>query len=170
LAPRLYGGGHERGMRSGTLDVPGIVGLGAALELSGQCMKEESSRLLALREKLYQSLVQGLEEVTLNGHPTERLPNNLNLSFSYVKSEALMREMSEVAVSSASACTSAEPRPSHVLKALGLSDELARSSIRFGLGRFNTEEEVDYVARRTLEAVQKLRSESPQYEMLRKGS
>jgi cysteine desulfurase len=157
LQPIILGGGHEKGMRSGTLNVPGIVGLGAALKIARHEMKAEVVKLQHLRDKLFQKISDHLKEVVLNGHPTERLPNNLNLSFPGIKSEAIMMEMKEVSVSSASACTTAVPRPSHVLQAIGLSDGLARSSIRFGLGRFNTGEEVEYVAQKLGEVVDKLR-------------
>ncbi len=158
VKPILYGGGHEKGFRSGTLNVPAIVGLGAALEIARHEIKAESAKLQKLRDQLFQQISSKLKDVILNGHPTERLANNLNLSFVGVKSEAIMMEMKEVAVSSASACTTVVSRPSHVLKAIGLSDELAHASIRFGLGRFNIEEEVDYVAQKVVEVVDKLRS------------
>ncbi len=169
LDPILDGGGHERGMRSGTLAVPNIVGLGAACELCRLEMAEETKRLARLRDKLRQGIEAQLDEVALNGHPTERLPGNLNLSFAYVEGEGLMMGMKDVAVSSGSACTSASLEPSYVLKALGVGDDLAHSSIRFGLGRFNTEEEVDYVVDHVVEAVKKLRAMSPLYEMAREG-
>src|SRR5262245_42308895 len=169
LDPIIDGGGQERGMRSGTLAVQNIVGLGAACELCRKELPEEARRLLALREKLRQGIEGQLEEVSLNGHPTERLPGNLNLSFAYVEGEGLMMGMKDVAVSSGSACTSASLEPSYVLKALGVGDDLAHSSIRFGLGRFNTEEEVDYVVDHVVEAVKKLRAMSPLYEMAKEG-
>jgi cysteine desulfurase len=165
----LDGGGHERGMRSGTLPVPGIVGLGLACELARKEMKTEAARLLALRQKLHQGILDRLEEVYLNGHATERLPGNLNISFAYVEGEALMMGIKDVAVSSGSACTSASLEPSYVLKALGVGDELAHSSLRFGLGRFNTEEEVDYVIDDVVRAVNHLRDMSPLYEMHKQG-
>lgn len=158
LAPILFGGGHERGLRSGTLNVPGIVGLGEALEIAEREQVAEGPRLQGLRDRLQKQIMENLEGVGLNGHPSDRLPNQLNLSFAGIRSEVLMREISEVAVSSGSACSSAEASPSHVLKALGLSDSLAQSSIRFGLGRFNTSEEVDYVGGRVVEAVRRLRA------------
>jgi cysteine desulfurase len=167
--PILYGGGHERGLRSGTLNVPGVVGLGAALSLAEAEMAGESARLAALRDRLQAKIQGSLEGVDLNGPVAGRLANNLNLSFAYVKSDALMMEMREVAVSSGSACTSASPEPSHVLKALGLSDSRIRSSIRFGLGRFTTEAEVDYVAGRVVALVKKLREGSSEYKMAQEG-
>jgi cysteine desulfurase len=169
LDPLIDGGGHERGMRSGTLAVPLIVGLGAACELCRQEMPEESQRLLRLRERLNAGITSQLEDVYLNGHPTERLPGNLNLSFAYVEGEALMMGIKDVAVSSGSACTSASLEPSYVLKALGVGDELAHSSIRFGMGRFNTEEEVDFVVNDVVRAVNHLRDMSPLYEMHKQG-
>ena len=163
LEPQMDGGGHERGMRSGTLAVPGIVGLGRACELARSEMAEESGRLIRLRERLRRGIMEGLSDTFLNGHPTERLPGNLNLSFGYVEGEALLIALKDVAVSSGSACTSANPEPSYVLRALGVSDELARGSIRFGLGRFNTEEEVDYVIRAVIRTVERLRALNPLY-------
>lgn len=165
----LDGGGHERGMRSGTLPVPSIVGLGMACELARKELTSEAVRLMGLREKLRKGIQAELEEVYLNGHPTERLPGNLNISFAYVEGEALMMGIKDVAVSSGSACTSASLEPSYVLKALGVGDELAHSSIRFGLGRFNTEEEVDYVIGDVVRAVNHLRAMSPLYEMHKQG-
>jgi cysteine desulfurase len=169
LAPLIHGGGHERGMRSGTLNVPGIVGMGKACEIAEEKMSEESMRLRFLRDKLEQALMKNLDPVYLNGHPTQRLPNNLNLSFAFVKSEALIMEMKEIAVSSGATCASATQEPSYVLKAIGLNDELVRSSIRYGLGRFNTEEEVNYVAEKTIAVVKQLRDKSPFYEMAKIG-
>ncbi|HWQ54616.1 MAG TPA: IscS subfamily cysteine desulfurase [Bryobacteraceae bacterium] len=168
ITAQLDGGGHERGMRSGTLNVPGIVGLGEACEICRREMGQESQRLAALRDSLKARLEAGLDEVFVNGSMERRLPHNLNLSFAWVDAEALLMAVSEVALSSGSACTSATRGPSHVLKAMGLAGDLARSSIRFGLGRFNTEEEIDYVAARVIEAVRKLRDLSPLYEMVRK--
>lgn len=168
LEPIFDGGGHERGMRSGTLAVPNIVGLGMACKLSQQERVSEGARLTHLRERLHAGIREQLSDTFLNGHPTERLPGNLNLSFAYVEGEALMMSMRDVAVSSGSACTSASPEPSYVLRALGVSDELARSSIRFGLGRFSTEEEVDYVIGAVVGAVRRLRELSPQYEISRR--
>jgi cysteine desulfurase len=165
----IDGGGHERGMRSGTLPVPLIVGLGMACELCRKEMDSESKRLLKLRERLQQGITSKLEDVYLNGHPIERLPGNLNLSFAFVEGEAMMMGIKDVAVSSGSACTSASLEPSYVLKALGVGDELAHSSIRFGLGRFNTEEEVDYVVEDVVRTVNHLRQMSPLYEMHKQG-
>ena len=167
LAPILFGGGHEGGMRSGTLNVPGIVGFGEACEIAGRVMPEESARLSSLRDRLHRRILSELKEVRLNGHPEFRLPHNLNLSFAYVEGESLMMAMEDVAVSSGSACTSATQEPSHVLKAMGVSDAMAHTSLRFGLGRFNTLEEVDYVAGRVVESVKRLREISPLYEMAR---
>ena len=164
VAAMMDGGGHERGMRSGTLNVPGIVGLGKACEICLKEMPEESQRLGALRDKLKDALLAGLEDAQVNGSLTRRLPNNLNMSFAGVEGEALMMGINDVAVSSGSACTSAMIEPSHVLRALGVPEELSHSSIRFGLGRFNTEEEVEYVAARTIETVKRLRDLSPLYE------
>ncbi len=169
LAPLIDGGGHERGMRSGTLPVPLIVGFGKACELCEQEMATESVRMAALRDRLQDGLMKGLEEVHLNGHPTLRLPHNLNVSFAYVEGEALLMGVKEIALSSGSACTSATLEPSYVLRALGVGADLAHSSIRFGLGRFSTEEEVDYTIKRIIEAVTKLREMSPLYEMAKEG-
>jgi cysteine desulfurase len=167
--PVLHGGGHERGMRSGTLNVPGIVGMGKAAELCQQHMDTEPARIAALRDRLQQGLQSQLEEVYVNGHPSERTPTNLNISFAYVEGESLMMNFEEIAVSSGSACTSASLEPSYVLKALGVGDELAHSSIRFSLGRFNTEAEVDYAVERVVRAVNRLRDLSPLYEMAKEG-
>ncbi len=165
LTPILDGGGHERGMRSGTLPVPNVVGLGKACEIARQEMAEEAKRLASLRDRLRDGIFARLDGVYINGHPVERLPGNLNLSFAYVDGESLLMGLNDVAVSSGSACTSARQEPSYVLKALGVEEELAQSSIRFGLGRFNTEEEVDYVVDRVCHVVQRLRDLSPLYEM-----
>jgi len=169
LTPLVDGGGHERGMRSGTLNVPGIVGLGACLEIASREMGEESERLRAMRDRLREGITSRLDEVYLNGHPTKRLPNNLNLSFAYVEGESLLMSITDVAVSSGSACTSATLEPSYVLKALHVPDELAHTSIRFGLGRFNTDEEVEYTIDRVVEAVSRLREMSPLYHMAKSG-
>jgi cysteine desulfurase len=169
LTPIIDGGGHERGLRSGTLNVPGIVGFGAACEIAGQEMEQESERLRNLRDKLQADLFERLDEVYLNGHPTERLPGNLNVSFAYVEGESLLMGIKDVAVSSGSACTSATLEPSYVIRALGTDEELAHSSIRFGIGRFNTEEEVDFVAQRVTNEVRRLRDMSPLYEMAKEG-
>lgn len=157
LAPLLHGGGHERGLRSGTLNVPGIVGLSAAARIALSQMASESTRLKELRERLHRGLMDALPGVTLNGHPTERLPATLNVSFAGVDGEALLMALRDVAVSSGSACTSASLEPSHVLKGLGVPDKLAQASIRFGLGRFNTEEEIDFAVKAVVEAVRRLR-------------
>jgi cysteine desulfurase len=169
LAAIIDGGGHERGMRSGTLNVPGIVGLGAACEIAQKEMPEEAKRLRALRDKLKASLEAKLDEVFINGSLEHRLPNNLNMSFAYVEGESLLMGINDIAVSSGSACTSATLEPSYVLKALGVGEDLAHTSIRFGLGRFNTEEEVDYVAEKMVQVVTKLRELSPLYEMAKEG-
>jgi cysteine desulfurase len=167
LEPMFDGGGHERGMRSGTLPVPLIVGFGMACELCRLEMADESPRIQRLREKLQSGIMGKLEDVYLNGHPGERLPGNLNLSFAYVHGDGLLMALKDVAVSSGSACTSANPEPSYVLKALGVDDELAHASIRFGLGRFNTEAEVDHVIEHVVATVQRLRAMSPSYELAR---
>lgn len=169
LTPIIDGGGHERGMRSGTLNVPGIVGLGSACEIATQELGEESAKMVELRDKLQADIFERLDEVYLNGHPTKRLPGNLNLSFAYVEGESLLMGLNDVAVSSGSACTSATLEPSYVIRALGVGDDLAHSSIRFGLGRFNTEEEVDFVADRVVQEVRRLRDMSPLYEMAKEG-
>jgi cysteine desulfurase len=169
LSPQMDGGGHERGMRSGTLNVPGIVGLGAACEIAGKEMPDEAQRLIQLRSQLQAGLFERLDEIYVNGHPTERLPGNLNVSFAYVEGESLLMGINDIAVSSGSACTSATLEPSYVIRALGIDDELAHSSIRFGLGRFNTLEEVDYVTDRVSKEVKRLREMSPLYEMAKEG-
>lgn len=169
LSPQIDGGGHERGMRSGTLAVPLIVGFGKAVELCEVERTAETARVSALRDRLHKTITDALEEVYLNGHPTQRLPHNLNLSFAFVEGESLLMGMKEVALSSGSACTSATLEPSYVLKALGVGSDLAHSSIRFGLGRFSTQEEVDYAAKRMIETVTKLREMSPLYEMSKEG-
>jgi cysteine desulfurase len=169
VTSQMDGGGHERGMRSGTLNVPGIVGLGEACALCNAEMAQESKRMSFLRDKLKSKLEKELDEVYVNGTMDSRLPNNLNISFAYVEGESLLMGINDVAVSSGSACTSATLEPSYVLKALGAGDDLAHSSIRFGLGRFNTEEEVDYVANKVIDVVKKLRELSPLYEMAKEG-
>jgi len=158
LVPQMDGGGHEKGRRSGTLNVPGIVGLGKACELAGRLMAEEATRLTALRERLRAELFLRLDHLHVNGHPTWRLPGSLNVSFDFVDGEALLMSLKDVAVSSGSACTSASMQASHVLRAMGLGDALAYASVRFGLGRGNTEEEVDYVCDRIVEEVTRLRA------------
>ncbi|WP_448697949.1 IscS subfamily cysteine desulfurase [Mucilaginibacter sp. AW1-3] len=168
VTAQMDGGGHERGMRSGTLNVPGIVGLGKACELCAQDMEADTKRLSALRDKLENALTQ-LEESYVNGNVEHRLPHVANISFKYVEGEGLMMAMKDLAVSSGSACTSASLEPSYVLKSLGLSDDLAHSSIRFGLGRFTTEEEVDYAIEVTKNAVNHLRELSPLWEMFKEG-
>ncbi len=169
LVAQMDGGGHERGMRSGTLNVPGIVGFGKAAQIMIDEGKAEGARLLGLRERLRKKLMDSLEEVYVNGSLERRLPGNLNVSFNFVEGEAMMMAIKDIAVSSGSACTSASLEPSYVLRALGVGDELAHSSIRFGLGRYNTEEEVDYVADLVIEKVEHLRNMSPLYEMYKDG-
>ena len=169
LVSQMDGGGHERGNRSGTLNVPGIVGFARACELMMSEGPTENARIRALRERLHQRMASGLDHLTLNGDPERRLPGNLNLSFAFVEGEGLMMAIKDVAVSSGSACTSASLEPSYVLKAMGLDEDLAHSSLRFGLGRFNTEEEVDYVADLLIQKVRKLRDISPLYEMHQQG-
>ena len=169
LSPIMFGGGHERGMRSGTLNVTGIVGFAKALELSISEISSEAERLIGLRQRLFERLSAELDYIFLNGHPTQRLPNNLNLSFGYVEGESLMMGVSDLAVSSGSACTSASLEPSYVLRALGLNDELAHSSIRFSFGRFTTIEEVDYAIIQVRTAVEKLRKMSPLWDMYKEG-
>jgi cysteine desulfurase len=165
LEPQMDGGGQERGLRSGTANVPAIVGFGVACELCRQEMEREATRLTNLRERLRRGIQEELNGVTLNGHPTERLPGNVNLSFAFVKGEALLMALQDVAVSSGSACTTASLEPSYVLKAIGLDDELAYGSLRFGLGRFNTEEEVDAVIGEVVRVVRYLRALNPLHEM-----
>jgi cysteine desulfurase len=169
IAAQIDGGGHERGMRSGTLNVPGIVGLGKACEIAQQEMETEAAYLSGLRDRLKEKLESALDYIHVNGSIEHRLPGNLNMSFVYVEGESLLMGINDVAVSSGSACTSATLEPSYVLKALGLGDDVAHSSIRFGLGRFNTEAEVDYVANKVIDVVQKLRELSPLYEMVKEG-
>jgi cysteine desulfurase len=169
LTAQIDGGGHERGMRSGTLNVPGIAGMGEACELCQKEMAQESRRLGALRDKLKDGLSKALDEVYINGSMESRLSHNLNMSFAFVEGESLLMGINDVAVSSGSACTSATLEPSYVLKALGAGDDLAHSSIRFGLGRFTTEEEVDYVIGKVVDVVGRLRELSPLYEMFKEG-
>ena len=169
LSSILDGGGHERGMRSGTLNVPGIVGFGKACEICMNEMPAESARMLALRNRLQKGLEAKLDEIYINGTMEHHLPNNLNMSFAFVEGESLLMGINDIAVSSGSACTSATLEPSYVLKALGIGEDLAHTSIRFGLGRFNTEEEVDYVVNRMYEVVSRLRELSPLYEMAKEG-
>ena len=169
ISEQINGGGHERGMRSGTLNVPGIVGLGEACEIAGKEMVEESARLTKLRDRLKAKLEAAIDYVHVNGSMEHHLPGNLNMSFVYVEGESLLMGINDVAVSSGSACTSATLEPSYVLKALGLGDDVAHSSIRFGLGRFTTEAEVDYVAAKVIDVVLKLRELSPLYEMVKEG-
>jgi len=169
LTAQMDGGGHERGMRSGTLNVPGIVGLGEACAISMREMADETKRMLFLRDRLQNKLLSELDEAYINGTMEHHLPHNLNISFAYVEGESLLMGINDIAVSSGSACTSATLEPSYVLKALGAGDDLAHSSIRFGLGRFNTEEEVDYVADKVIDVVRKLRELSPLYEMAKEG-
>jgi cysteine desulfurase len=165
LSPIIDGGGHERGMRSGTLNVPGIVGLGKACQIAQEELPEEAKRLTQLRERLKDGIFHRLNEVYLNGHPTQRLAGNMNISFAYVEGESLLMGLKEIAVSSGSACTSVTLEPSYVLRAIGVDEDLAHSSIRFGLGRFNTVEEVDYTILRVAKEVSRLRELSPLYQM-----
>jgi cysteine desulfurase len=170
IAPLIDGGGHERGMRSGTLPVPLIAGFGRAAELCRESMAEEHARIAALRDRLQDMILSSVEEAFLNGHPERRLPGNLNVSFAYVEGESILMGLNkETALSSGSACTSATLEPSYVIAALGASAELAHSSIRFSLHRFNTEEEVEYVGKRTIEVIGRLREMSPLWELAREG-
>ena len=169
ISAQMDGGGHERGMRSGTLNVPGIVGFGKAAALCQELMPVESEKHRVMRDRLKAKLESSLEETYINGSMTSRLPHNLNMSFAYVEGESLLMGINDIAVSSGSACTSATLEPSYVLKALGLGDDLAHTSIRFGIGRFNTDEEVDYVANKMIEVVNKLRELSPLWEMFKDG-
>ncbi|MBL0161367.1 MAG: IscS subfamily cysteine desulfurase [Bryobacterales bacterium] len=169
LTAQMDGGGHERGMRSGTLNVPGIAGFGKAAELCQQLLPEEMLAHGALRDRLKEKLMAELDETYINGTMDSRLPHNLNISFAYVEGESLLMGINDIAVSSGSACTSATLEPSYVLKALGAGDDLAHSSIRFGIGRFTTQEEVDYTAGKVIEVVRKLRELSPLYEMVKEG-
>ena len=169
ISAQMDGGGHERGMRSGTLNVPGIVGFGKAAELCNQLMATEMPKHRIMRDRLKVKLESSLEETYINGTMEHRLPHNLNMSFAYVEGESLLLGINDIAVSSGSACTSATLEPSYVLKALGLGDDLAHTSIRFGVGRFNTDEEIDYVADKMIEVVNKLRELSPLWEMFKDG-
>jgi cysteine desulfurase len=170
LAPMVDGGGHERGMRSGTVPVPLVVGFGKAAEICREEMGEESKRLAALRDRLQEQIVSKVDEAYVNGHPTRRLPHNLNISFAYVEGESVLMGLNrEAALASGSACTSATLEPSYVISALGVDSELAHSSIRFGLHRFSTEEEVDFVAQKTIEVIHRLREMSPLYELAKEG-
>jgi len=165
LIEQINGGGHEKGMRSGTLNVPGIVGFGKACEICSGVMEEESKKIMSLRDKMMNAFLENIDYCYLNGHPDKRIPNNLNMSFRFIDSETLMMEMKELAISSGSACTSATLETSYVIKAIGKSEEFARSSIRFGVGRFNTSEEIDFAIDRVIDAVKKLRKLSPAYEI-----
>ena len=170
LAPMVDGGGHERGMRSGTVPVPLVVGFGKAAEICRDVMGEESKRLAALRDRLQEQIVSKVDEAYVNGHPDRRLPHNLNISFAYVEGESVLMGLNrEAALASGSACTSATLEPSYVISALGVDSELAHSSIRFGLHRFSTEEEVDFVAQKTVEVIHRLREMSPLYELAKEG-
>ena len=169
LTAQMDGGGHERGMRSGTLNVPGIVGFGAAAAIAQQEMGEEMERMRKMRDRLNDAIFAELDEVYINGTMEHRLPHNLNISFAYVEGESLLMGVNDIAVSSGSACTSATLEPSYVLKALGAGDDLAHSSIRFGIGRFNTDEEIEYTASKVIDVVKKLRELSPLYEMVKEG-
>ena len=170
ISPMIDGGGHERGMRSGTVPVPLAVGFGKAAEICREGMAEEGKRLAALRDRLQNLILSKVDEAYLNGHPEKRLPHNLNISFAYVEGESVLMGLNkEVALSSGSACTSATLEPSYVISALGVDSELAHSSIRFGLHRFSTEEEIDFVGRRSVEVVHRLREMSPLYEMAKEG-
>lgn len=169
LTAQMDGGGHERGFRSGTLNVPGIVGFGKAAELCRLGMTEEIARASEMRDRLKDKLLSELDETYINGTMEHRLPHNLNISFAYVEGESLLMGINDIAVSSGSACTSATLEPSYVLKALGAGDDLAHSSIRFGIGRFNSDEEIDYTANKVIEVVRKLRELSPLYEMVKEG-
>ena len=169
LSAIIDGGGHERGMRSGTLNVTGIVGLGKACELCMNEMQAETVKLRGFRDRLTKSIMSRLDETFINGSMEHRLPHSINISFAYVEGESLLMGINDIAVSSGSACTSATLEPSYVLKALGVGEDLAHTSIRFGIGRFNTQEEVDYVADRVVETVTRLRELSPLYEMAKEG-
>jgi cysteine desulfurase len=169
VSPLIHGGGHERGMRSGTLNVPGIVGLGKACELAKEELGQDAERQRFLRDRLQSKLFEALDEIHLNGHPVDRLPNNLNVSFAFVEGESLMMGIKDIAVSSGSACTTASLEPSYVLRAIGVTEDLAHTSIRFGLGRFTTQEEIDFTAEQVIKTVRRLREMSPLYEMAKEG-
>jgi len=169
VSPLIHGGGHERGMRSGTLNVPGIVGLGRACELARTELVQDAEKQKHLRDRLQKRLFEALDEIYLNGHPSERLPNNLNISFAFVEGESLMMGIKDIAVSSGSACTTASLEPSYVLRAIGVGEDLAHTSIRFGLGRFTTQEEIDFTADQVIKTVKRLREMSPLYEMAKEG-
>lgn len=168
LEAQMHGGGHERGFRSGTLATHQIVGMGEAFRIAKEEMAQENARVLALRDRFF-AQIDGLEELYINGSMTSRVPHNLNVSFNYVEGESLIMALKDLAVSSGSACTSASLEPSYVLRALGRNDELAHSSIRFTFGRFTTEEEIDYAAKKVVEAVSKLRELSPLWDMYKEG-
>ncbi len=169
LTAEMDGGGHERGMRSGTLNVAGVVGLGKACELCAQEMDEEAERIKGLRERLREKLFAELDSIYVNGDLEHRLPGNLNVSFAYVEGESLLMGLKDIALSSGSACTSASLEPSYVLKSIGVGDDLAHTSLRFGIGRFNSQEEIDVVAERVIKEVRRLREMSPLYEMAKEG-
>ena len=169
LTAQIDGGGHERGFRSGTLNVPGIVGFGKAAELCYEEMEAESARLIGLRNRLKDGIINAIDGTYINGHPTQRLPGNMNISFGFVEGESLLMGLKDVALSSGSACTSASLEPSYVLKGLGLGDDLAHSSLRFGLGRFTTEAEVDWVINKVIAEVSRLREMSPLWELHLEG-
>jgi len=169
LSPQIDGGGHERGMRSGTVNVQGVVGLGKACELCKELMPEEAKRLAALRDKLQDGILAACDEVHVNGSRERRLPHNLNLSFAYIEGESMLMGLKDIALSSGSACTTSTLEPSYVIRALGVSEDLAHSSIRFSLGRFTTEEEVDYAIGQVNQTVKRLRDMSPLYEMAKEG-
>jgi cysteine desulfurase len=169
LVSQMDGGGHERGLRSGTLNVPSIVGFGKAAELMRLEGEAESARIVKQRQRLWDRLAARIDDLHLNGHPIRRLPGNLNVAFAYVEGEAMLMAIKDVAVSSGSACTSASLEPSYVLRAMGVGEEMAHSSIRFGIGRFTTDDEIDFVADLVIEKVNKLREMSPLYEMVKEG-
>ena len=169
LSPIVHGGGHERGMRSGTMNVTGIVGLGKACEICKNTLQESTVKTKALRERLHKGLTDKIDYLVLNGHTEKRLPGILNLSFCYIEGESLMMGIEDIAVSSGSACTSSSLEPSYVLRALGVGDEAAHSSIRFSIGRFTTEEEIDRVIEKMVSVATRLREMSPLYEMVKEG-